>query len=244
MTPDAENFHEQPDILQERLSAYLDDMLDADERAHLEAHLADCGTCQRQLAELRQVRALLRALPQPALPRSFLLPVEGGEAASPAPARGQPVPLRSASRRQQVARMARAVQWLGTIAAVLGLALLVSTAVLGGTRGAATMSSAETTSGGASGTSSDTNHLPSYDDSQSAPGMATAKPTKTPGTPVPQGTSGATGAKSPAVNQGQGNSPQSPSLLLILQVAGGALVVAGVALVVASSVTRRRHVPA
>ena len=29
MTPDAENYHDQPDILEERLSAYLDGMLDA-----------------------------------------------------------------------------------------------------------------------------------------------------------------------------------------------------------------------
>ncbi|HEV8191926.1 MAG TPA: zf-HC2 domain-containing protein, partial [Ktedonobacterales bacterium] len=134
MTPDAEHFHEQPEIIEERLSAYLDDMLDAEERTRLEAHIARCERCQQQLAELRRVRALMHALPQPALPRSFLLPVVVAPAPATSASPASPVRLRSTLRRQQAARMARAAQWLGTIAALLGLALLVSTAVLG-TRG-------------------------------------------------------------------------------------------------------------
>ncbi|HEY7975335.1 MAG TPA: zf-HC2 domain-containing protein, partial [Ktedonobacterales bacterium] len=53
----------------ERLSAYLDGELTDSELAALETHLPTCEQCQRELAALRQTRALLRALPTPALPR-------------------------------------------------------------------------------------------------------------------------------------------------------------------------------
>src|SRR5260370_26817699 len=61
----------------EQLSAYLDDELEPAERAALERHLPDCPRCQSELRELRAVRGLLRALPVPALPRSFVLPKDG-----------------------------------------------------------------------------------------------------------------------------------------------------------------------
>jgi hypothetical protein len=47
---------------QERLSLYLDGELDAAERALIEAHLPDCGTCAALVAELRRVMARARAL--------------------------------------------------------------------------------------------------------------------------------------------------------------------------------------
>ena len=61
--------------LTEALSAYLDGALDGAERDALERHLATCEACRAELAGLRRVGALLRALPEPALPRSFTLPV-------------------------------------------------------------------------------------------------------------------------------------------------------------------------
>ncbi len=57
-----------------RLSAYIDGQLSPEEQTQTEAHLQNCAVCQQQLAELRQTVALLRALPQPPLPRSFVLP--------------------------------------------------------------------------------------------------------------------------------------------------------------------------
>jgi tetratricopeptide (TPR) repeat protein len=47
----------------DRLSDYLDDELTGDERAALEAHLAQCGDCRDAVAELRQVVARAAALP-------------------------------------------------------------------------------------------------------------------------------------------------------------------------------------
>lgn len=58
---------------QEQLSAYLDGVLAAAERAAVDAHLAVCGHCRARLAELREVSRLLAALPELA-PRRSLLP--------------------------------------------------------------------------------------------------------------------------------------------------------------------------
>jgi hypothetical protein len=47
----------------ERLSAWLDDELSADQRAEVDAHLAACAECRERLAELGAVDALARELP-------------------------------------------------------------------------------------------------------------------------------------------------------------------------------------
>jgi anti-sigma factor (TIGR02949 family) len=47
----------------DRIEAYLDDDLDAPERARLEDHLAACAPCARELALAARVREGLRALP-------------------------------------------------------------------------------------------------------------------------------------------------------------------------------------
>jgi anti-sigma factor RsiW len=126
--------HESPEYRQEQLSAALDGMLAPEEQTTLDAHLAGCETCARELEGLRQVRMLLRAMPEPALPRSFLLPSEGELVAPRSAGTARPAerttatnvtplrqPTRSASRTLQVTR------WIGTIAAVLGMALFLGT---------------------------------------------------------------------------------------------------------------------
>ena len=50
------------DMWTNRLSEYIDDELDATERAALEAHLATCGRCYATLGELQQVVARAKAL--------------------------------------------------------------------------------------------------------------------------------------------------------------------------------------
>jgi putative zinc finger protein len=135
MTEDiARKLHESPEYRQEQLSAALDGMLAPEEQAALDAHLAGCETCTRELEELRQVRMLLRAMPEPALPRSFLLPTEG-ELVAPRtrarPAERAPTtttnvtPLRQPTRRST--RTLQVTRWIGTIAAVLGMALFLGT---------------------------------------------------------------------------------------------------------------------
>ena len=132
---------------EEQLSAYLDGELDAAERAALDGRLAEDATLQRALGELRQTRALLRALPTPAAPRSFALP-EVGELTTDRPQQRarrddddahmtgplRTMPRMQAHRRDTSAprisaraatRSARVAQWMGTLVAVLGLALLL-----------------------------------------------------------------------------------------------------------------------
>lgn len=68
----------------EMLSAYLDEAqgrLNASERARAEAHLAACARCREELAALATTRAMLHALPQVELHRSFILTPELAAAA-------------------------------------------------------------------------------------------------------------------------------------------------------------------
>jgi hypothetical protein len=57
----------------ELLSVYIDDEVNADERALVEEHLATCDACVQDLTTLRQTVALLGELPQAAAPRPFTL---------------------------------------------------------------------------------------------------------------------------------------------------------------------------
>jgi len=128
--------HSDWELQRERLSAYLDGELPHAERAALETHLATCEQCQGELAALRQTRALLRALPAPALPRAFTLPA-------------QPT---LAERGLRAPAWTRPVQALGGIAAMIGLGLLVATSLphmaQPGAAGAATTASSEHTVSG------------------------------------------------------------------------------------------------
>src|SRR5258708_34162490 len=99
----------------EQLSAFLDGELSEGERIALERHLQGCAACQRSLAELRQVRALLRTLPVPALPRSFTLPDSGAVPETP-----RPPPRRPAASAPRP-RPAGAAQREGTLAPPVGL---------------------------------------------------------------------------------------------------------------------------
>src|SRR5258708_39262630 len=104
------------DEQRERLSAYLDGELDEGEREALERHLPTCEQCQRTLDELREARALLHAMPPPALPRSFAIPTTGEV----------PVPLaaalseRAERPRQQTRVRGRNGRWSAALQAVGG----------------------------------------------------------------------------------------------------------------------------
>ena len=65
---------QQEHLTTEQLSAFLDKQLTPQEQAFFDAHLQSCQRCQGVLGELRRTVALLRAMPQPQLPRSFTLP--------------------------------------------------------------------------------------------------------------------------------------------------------------------------
>src|SRR5690242_21609959 len=129
MTRGTNQHGEDWDEQRERLSVYLDGELGAEERAALERHLPGCARCQAELADLRGVRALLRALSTPAAPRSFTLPDDG---AVPRPI--APAVARRSARQPTTGVLARAMEWVGSVAAVAGIALLLG-AALGGPHG-------------------------------------------------------------------------------------------------------------
>ena len=56
------------------LDEYLDDSIDAAGRARVEAHLAGCADCQRELAAIRNIAGLARALPAEIRPSRDLWP--------------------------------------------------------------------------------------------------------------------------------------------------------------------------
>jgi len=75
---------EHPEAL---LAAYSVDGLTPAERRMVDDHLAGCAACRAQLRSLQTTALLLRNLPEPVLPRSFLLPT------ATAPRRAAPRPL-------------------------------------------------------------------------------------------------------------------------------------------------------
>jgi Putative zinc-finger len=107
--------HDEQHLTTEQLSAFADRQLPLQEQAACETHLQTCATCQQALRALRQTIALLYALPQPALPRSFTL--SRTEVQPPVPARAP----RSLWRRYGRS----ALRTVSTIAAVVGLVILL-----------------------------------------------------------------------------------------------------------------------
>lgn len=130
----------------EQLSALLDGEISAEERTQWEAHLATCQRCQQELASLRQTVALLRALPQPALPRSFELPAESAEPVALFAGTRQaasPTPQRAPERRRQGKPYLRlAFRTLSAVAAIIGIVFCLSGIVPALTQGGATTTSA------------------------------------------------------------------------------------------------------
>ena len=119
----------------EQLSALLDDQLTQEEASdEYHGHLANCQQCQQKLADLKQTVHLLRALPPPILPRSFVLPADFKQTVSvSAEAHGEPNihVLRSTNNSLQRARRRtstgrRVLSLAGTLAAVVGILFVLS----------------------------------------------------------------------------------------------------------------------
>lgn len=73
----------------ELLSAYLDDQLDAGDRARLEAQLAADPALRAELEALRHTVALVREMPPQPIPRNFILPQAAASPRSAPPVRPQ-----------------------------------------------------------------------------------------------------------------------------------------------------------
>jgi anti-sigma factor RsiW len=117
----------------EQLSALLDGQLSQSEQEYAQEHLPTCEQCQQQQAELRQTVEFLHALPQPALPRSFVLPLDT-VFAEPVPvvAPGKKpyhLPTKATSSTQQTfwpSYLRTTIRVVSTLAAVVGIVFLLS----------------------------------------------------------------------------------------------------------------------
>lgn len=127
--------HNDPHLTIEQFSELINERLTPQERAQAEEHLQHCAQCQEELTDLRRVVAMLRALPRPESPRSFALP-----------ANTKVTPLVAVTSRPS--RLRAAGRAISLLAAVVGIALLLSSLVSLSSGGAATM--ATSTSGPAS----------------------------------------------------------------------------------------------
>lgn len=118
-----------------QLSTLLDGQLSIEEREFSDAHLATCEQCQQELESLRQTKMLLHALPHPALPRSFALPLSTQQVdTSTAPvipvASYRSTPRRDSRRSRSRAYYAQTIlRTIGTLAAMVGLVLLLSSLI-------------------------------------------------------------------------------------------------------------------
>jgi Putative zinc-finger len=108
----------------EQLSAFLDAQLSPAEQAEYHAHIESCQQCQSALASLRQTVALLRAMPQPSLPRSFALPAGVTYLQEPAARQGELT--HTPARRRWPYYMQRSLRAMSTVAAVIGFIFLLS----------------------------------------------------------------------------------------------------------------------
>jgi anti-sigma factor RsiW len=139
----------------EQLSAILDKQLSAQEWAVCQAHLRACQQCQGMLADLRQTSLLLRALPQPEVPRSFVLP---DTITSPAGQISRPevrAPVKQITRgrsRTWPTYLRYSTRFISTIAAALGIFFILSGLVISLPRGGATTASAPVTAPSSSNT--------------------------------------------------------------------------------------------
>jgi putative zinc finger protein len=253
--------HQVPEYRQEQLSAALDGMLTPDEQAMLDAHLAGCATCSRELEELRQVRSLLRAMPQPALPRSFLLPTEDAVAPSHAAAVARqpdpdraPMPIPLPARRNpgaaRAVRTLRLTRRIGTVAAVIGLALFLGTLLPMLTHQNYGFSAAAPANGGSNHTQQSGDTYSTYSP-MTQPAIPEATHTFTVGGPDQNKSATATVTATPALpatGSATASTPLAhttentggPSLAEILRALAIALVVVGVGLALVASFIGRQ----
>ena len=148
----------------EQLSAFLDGQLSQQERAECDVHLQRCQQCQSLLADLRHTVNILHTLPQPELPRSFVLPAPATLTAARTQRQDTPVMSIIQGRgRSWQTYLQRSTRIISTIAAVLGIFFIVSSLFSAGltlphggassTASAPALSSAPNLSSQAAGTS-------------------------------------------------------------------------------------------
>lgn len=96
------------------LNAWIDGVATPEEQAIVDHHLATCDTCQRRMAELQGVKAMLSDMPEVAPPRSFTLTQEQAK---------KPTPIRERTTPSNIIRLLPIVRTL-SVAAMLAVLIL------------------------------------------------------------------------------------------------------------------------
>jgi|GEM_PF-1134915 hypothetical protein len=218
----------------ERLSAYLDGEVDAAERAALEQHLPTCEPCQRALAELRQTRALLHALPTPVLPRSFRLPETGAIPEPMATRRRSPTGAPTTTTGIATRRNARLLQWMGGLVAAFGLVLLMGSALTTMNHPSTSGASLPMSQNAPSATNTTPGHDTGVRTTQGPNIAATSGHTPAQGSP-PTATATATGAPTGGSANGEQIAPPAGAL------AGTVFLIGGAGLLVGGTLLSRRR---
>jgi hypothetical protein len=228
-----------------QLSASFDTQLSPQEQAVFDAHISACQQCQNKLSDLRLTAALLHALPEEEVPRSFVLP----DNVSILPDRTirQEAPVTALPQRQRPQRsvLRRSVRIVSTLAAVLALCFIISgmlPLLYSGTGNSATSTATNSTMAPVDhGATTPGVHQPSsaFPSEGSA---ATTPPTETAHSLSPNGTATAPSSSDHSTNQGQ-----SPAIPLIIDFSqplvrlGAGVFVLALSIIVLI-VTRRRRV--
>ena len=110
----------------EQLSASFDKQLSPQEQAVFDAHISTCQQCQNKLSDLRLTAALLHALPEEEVPRSFVLPDNVSILPDRTIRQDAPVTALPQRQRQQRSVLRRSVRIVSTLAAVLALCFIIS----------------------------------------------------------------------------------------------------------------------
>ncbi len=110
----------------EQLSASFDKQLSPQEQAVFDAHISTCQQCQNKLSDLRLTAALLHALPEEEVPRSFVLP--GNVSIIPDRTIRQDTTFTTIPQRHRTQKsvLRRSIRVVSTLAAVLALFFIIS----------------------------------------------------------------------------------------------------------------------
>ena len=202
----------------EQLSAFFDKQLSVGERDVFDAHLSTCQQCQQNLSDMRLTIALLRAMPEEEVPRSFVLPSRLAPVAERSVRQDRMVRPIPQKRHTWLDTLRRSVRTVSTIAAVLALLFIISGIVpsLHFAGGEATSSGTAAPASSSAGTSTNfgTVNTPNIHQTpavhaQSAAGTNTPTPIETPGPTPPARVKSNASAGPPPAEQG----PTVPSEL-------------------------------
>ncbi len=195
----------------EQLSAFFDKRLSSDEQAVFDAHLSTCQQCQGNLADIRLTVALLRAMPEEEVPRSFVLPSRLAPVPERSVRQDRPVRPIPQKRHTWLNTLRRSVRTVSTIAAVLALLFIISGIVpslhFGGGEATSSTASAPVNSSAGASTNFGTVKTPNIHQTppvhaQSAAGTNTPTPIETPGPTPPARVESKTSTGPPPTERG------------------------------------------